>query len=207
MSFSNWRELACLCQVSERRSGQHSSAPRHMAKTRLSSEVQKFRRSWVSTHSKMEQQRGNMCDICGCVYHWEMFFHNHLRDVHGIPTKRSKRSFLLKTNKALLESYYHNVWYRPTLEEIENVAYFLDIKKETVYWWFVNQNKRKWKAPKTKLRKKQDVAGKGCIDRVSHGTLESRKRPKEERNWGERQLDQRPDEQVWKIRNGSHLRM
>ena len=144
----------------------------------------------------MEQQRGNTCDICGCVYHWEMFFHNHLRDVHGIPTKRSKRSFLLKTNKALLESYYHNVCNRPTLEEIENVAYFLDIKKETVYWWFVNQNKRKWKTPKTKLRKKQDVAGKECIDRVSHGR---RKRPRQERNWGERQLDQRPDEQVWKL--------
>ena len=123
-----------------------------------------------------------MCDVCGCVYHWEMFFHNHLRDVHGIPTKKSKRTSLGKTNRALLESYYYNVCKRPTLEEIENVANFLEIKKETVYWWFVNRNKRKQKAPKTGFRKKQDVNGKGRVDRVSPGTLKSGKRPKEERN-------------------------
>ena len=38
--FPNWRELDCLCRVSERRSGQHSSAPRRMAKTCRSSEAQ-----------------------------------------------------------------------------------------------------------------------------------------------------------------------
>ena len=45
-----------------------------------------------------------------------------------------------------------------------------------MYWWFVNHNKRKQKAPKTELRKKQDVDGKGRVYRVSPGTLERGKR-------------------------------
>ena len=98
-----------------------------------------------------------------------MFFHNHLRDVHGIPTKKSKRTSLGTMNKALLETYYHNISKRPTLEEIENVAEFLDIKKETAYWWFVNRNKQKRKAPKTKLSSKPHVDGEGRVDRVSPG--------------------------------------
>ena len=133
----------------------------------------------------MERQRDTtslLCEVCGCVYHWEMFFHNHLRDVHGIPTKKSKRTSLGKTNVALLESYYHNVSKRPSLEEIENVSEFLDIKKETVYWWFVNRNKQNWKACKAKLSSKQHVDGEGRIDRVSPGALEGGKRSEKERN-------------------------
>ena len=72
----------------------------------------------------MEQQLGNTCDVCGCVYHWEMFFHNHLRDVHSIPTKKSKRTSLGKMNKVFLQTYYRHIGKRPTLEEIENVAKF-----------------------------------------------------------------------------------
>ena len=111
-----------------------------------------------------------------------MFFHNHLRNVHGIPTKKSKRTSLGMMNKALLETYYHNVSKRPTLEETENVAKFLDIKKETAYWWFVNRNKQNRKARKTKLSSKRHVDEEGRVDRVSPGALERGKRSEKERN-------------------------
>ena len=147
----------------------------------------------------MERQRDAtslLCEVCGCVYRWEMFFHNHLRDVHGIPTKKSKRKSLGMTNKALLETYYHNVSKRPTLEEIEYVAEFLDIKKGTAYWWFVNRNKQKRKARKTKLSSKRHVDGEGRVDRVSPGALERGKGSEKERDWGKCQLNQRPDVQI-----------
>ena len=156
----------------------------------------------------MERQRDTtslLCEVCGCMYHWEMFFHNHLRDVHGIPTKKSKRTSLGTMNKALLETYYHNVSKRPTLEEIENVAEFLDIKKETAYWWFVNRNKQKRKARKTKLSSKRHVDGEGRVDRVSPGALERGKRSEKERNWGKCQLNQRPDDKIWQIGNRFHF--
>ena len=153
----------------------------------------------------MEQQRGNTCDVCGCVYHWEMFFHNHLRDVHSIPTKKSKRTSLGKTNKAFLQTYYRDISKRPTLEEIENVANFLDIKKENVYWWFVNRNKQNRKAHKAKLSSKRHVDRKGRIDRVSPGALERGKRSKKERNWRKCWLNQRPNVQIRQIGKGYHF--
>lgn len=139
----------------------------------------------LTSHSKMERQREStslLCEVCGCAYHWEMFFHNHLRDVHGIPTKRSKRLVLSQTNIALLKSYYRNICKTPTLEEIENVAKFLDIKKEAVYWWFVNRNKQKRKSSKSKVSSKQHVDGQGRIARVSPGAPQRGKRSQKERN-------------------------
>ena len=90
-----------------------------------------------------------LCEVCGCVYQWEMFFHNHLRTVHGISTKRSKRMKLGKKNTAYLESYYHCVCCRLSLDEIEGVSQILKMKKETIYWWFVNRNKRDRKSIKS----------------------------------------------------------
>ena len=55
-------------------------------------EVVRFRllevASWLSTHSKMERQRDTTSLLCedACTT-GKCFFHNHLRDVHGIPTK------------------------------------------------------------------------------------------------------------------------
>ena len=83
------------------------------------------------------------CQVCGCVYGWEMFFHNHLRDVHGIATKRkTKRMKLSKQNVDCLEGYFNHTCQHPSLEEIELLAKLTDLKKETVYWWFVNRNKK-----------------------------------------------------------------
>ena len=62
--------------------------------------------------------------------------------------------FVILPSLALLVSYYHNAPKRLRLCE------FLDIKKETMYWWFVNRNKQKRKAIKTKLRMKWHVQGK-----------------------------------------------
>ena len=152
-----------------------------------------------------------LCDVCGCVYHWEMFFHNHRRDVHGISTKKSKRTSLATTNKALLETYYRDVCKRPCLEEIEHVAEFLNIKKETVYWWFVNRNKQKRKSIKLKSNRckvssKRHVDGKGRVDRVPPRTLERGKRSEKESDWGKYQLNQRFDKKVRKHGNGTHFR-
>ena len=118
-----------------------------------------------------------LCDVCGCVYQWEMFFHNHIRTVHGISTKRSKRTSLGEKNIAILENYFCNICEKPSLDEIENVAGVMEVKKESIYWWFVNRNKRKRKSIKCKsiLDKsslKQDVHIKGPANRVSSGTLE-----------------------------------
>ena len=94
MSFPNWRKLACLIRVSERRSGQHSSAPRRMAKARQSSEVQIFRRlchdpTLIQIWSVKEATCVTSVDVCTIG---KCFFHNHLRDVHGIPTKKVEES-------------------------------------------------------------------------------------------------------------------
>ena len=115
---------------------------------------------------------GNMsyqCEVCGCVYQWEMFFHNHIRTVHGISIKRSKRTYLGERNITFLENYFCNICEKPSLGEIENLAGVMEVKKETIYWWFVNRNKRQRKSIKRKsmLDKsslKQDVDVKGCVD-------------------------------------------
>ena len=65
--------------------------------------------------------------------------------------------------------------------KIENLAGVKEVKKESIYWWFVNRNKRQRKSIKRKsmLDKsslKQDVDVKGCVDWVSPGTLERGKR-------------------------------
>ena len=70
------------------------------------------------------------CQVCGCVYGWEMFFHNHLRDVHGIATKwKAKRMKLSKQNVDFLEGYFNHTCQHPSLEEIELLAKLTDLKK------------------------------------------------------------------------------
>ena len=112
----------------------------------------------------MEQLWGNMCDVCGCVYHWEMFFHNHLRDVHDIPMRKSKRTSLGKTNRALLESYYYNVCKRPTLEEIEHVAicHMKPKRKQCIggLWIGTNEN---GKLPKLSSERNRMSTGKDVL--------------------------------------------
>ena len=141
-------------------------------------------------HFKARHQVINMsflCNDCGCRYEWKFFFNNHRRTVHGIPTKREKRTYFSDRYVDFLDSYYTAVCDRPSLDEIRGLAHFLDIKKEAVYFWFVNrrQKEKRLKA-NSGLRAvslKQDVDDKRRIDRLSPGTLEGGKRAKEERHW------------------------
>ena len=124
------------------------------------------------------------CEVCGCIYKWEMFFHNHLRDVHGISVGRqkSKKKRLGKENVQFLENYFVDVCNRPCLEEIETLSEFLGIKKETTYWWFVNRIKReKAKSRSPPLTSRKDVGEKGCVDRSAPGVVKGGKGPKEKR--------------------------
>ena len=134
MSFLNLHRLVYLIRVSERQSGQLSSAPRHMAKVCQSSEVQIFRRlhhGWTLIRRWGSQETaGPLCakSADGCTT-GKCFFHNHLRDVHGIPMKKLKRTSMGIKKRSLLETYYYNVCKRTTLEEVENVTKFFWISK------------------------------------------------------------------------------
>ena len=70
------------------------------------------------------------------------------RNVHGIPTRKFKRTTLGQTNRALLESYYYNVFKRPTLGEIEHVAKFLKTKQELCIGGLCVGTNEKGKLPK-----------------------------------------------------------
>ena len=90
------------------------------------------------------------CEKCGAEYEWEMFFHNHLRSKHGVKCSSTSRPRLDSKYRDFLDSYY-NIKPRPNLDHIKELAVFLDVKKETVYWWFFNRQqfeKRKHKIPK-----------------------------------------------------------
>ena len=106
--------------------------------------------------------------------------------MHGIPTKREKRTYFSDRYVDFLDSYYTAVCDRPSLDEIRGLAHFLDIKKEAVYFWFVNRRqKEKHLKANSGLRAvslKQDVDDKRRIDGLSPGTLEGGKRAKEERH-------------------------
>ena len=87
-----------------------------------------------------------------------------------------------KKSVAFLEGYYTGVCDRPTLDEIQNLGKFLGIRKESIYWWFVNRNKRqKTKTQAESSSVKQDVKHKGRIDRVPLGVVEGRKKQVEKR--------------------------
>ena len=138
------------------------------------------------------RHRGEMsflCNDCGCTYEWENVFNNHRRTVHGIPAKRGKRTHFSDRYVDFLDSYYTAVCDRPTLERIRGLAHFLGIKKEAVYFWFVNRRqKEKCLKASSEFRAislNQDVDDERRVDRFPRGTLEGRKGAKEERNWGQ----------------------
>lgn len=140
-----------------------------------------------------------LCEVCGCIYKWEMFFHNHLRDVHGIPVGRQKRKKqrLRIENLLFLEKYFVDVCNRPCLEEIETLSEFLGIKKETAYWWFVNRIKKekaKSRSPSITLRK--DVVEKGRVDRTAPRVVKRGKGTKEKRVRREQQHDKTSQSEI-----------
>ena len=84
-----------------------------------------------------------LCEICGLQYEWEMFFNNHMRNVHSIKKKCKERILLNKKAKDFLDGYYTNICEEPSLDEIKELAKFLDVKKECVYWWFFNRRRKR----------------------------------------------------------------
>ena len=45
-------------------------------------------------------------------------------------------------SSAFLDGYYCCTCDYPSLEEMKELAKFIGVKKETVYWWFVNRRKK-----------------------------------------------------------------
>ena len=76
-----------------------------------------------------------------------MFFNNHMRSVHHVKVTKKPSSLFKLQQRDFLKLYFKEVCKRPTLDTIKHLANFLGVKKESVYWWFFNQNK--------KFRKKQ----------------------------------------------------
>ena len=83
-----------------------------------------------------------LCDKCGHVYEWEMFFNNHMRAAHQVKVNTSQRGVLADDIKKFLEYYFHHICANPTLDEIRELSEDLEVKKEQIYWWFVNYRKR-----------------------------------------------------------------
>ena len=83
-----------------------------------------------------------LCDKCGYVYEWEMFFNNHMRAVHQVKVNTIQRDALPKDITKFLEYYFHHICANPTLDEIRELSEDLEVKKEQIYWWFVNYRKR-----------------------------------------------------------------
>ena len=81
------------------------------------------------------------CDACGAIYEWEMFFNNHRRSVHHIKVITKPKTLLTSDEKSFLRSYF-NTCKTPALDQIKYLASFLDIQKESIYWWFINENKK-----------------------------------------------------------------
>ena len=79
------------------------------------------------------------CDICGCVYEWEMYYNNHLRNRHGIRIKRKRTIRLKKQQREFLNNYFTCDCNKPSLEDVAELSRLMNIKKETVYWWFNNR--------------------------------------------------------------------
>ena len=77
-------------------------------------------------------------------YEWKMFYHNHMRTTHQTKAVKPVRRLLSRSQKDFLENYFDTVCPHPNLDEIKGLAQSIDARKESVYWWFFNQRKRKF---------------------------------------------------------------
>lgn len=89
-----------------------------------------------------QDNMSRVCHVCGAVYEWDMYFHNHLRTVHGIRCGFVQRARLGTKSMDFLDAFFCNMNSNPDLKQIEDLAKFLDVKKESVYWWFFNRRQR-----------------------------------------------------------------
>jgi hypothetical protein len=106
-----------------------------------------------------------------------------MRTRHNVKCERKSVTRLSKRSKTFLEDYFECICNQPSLQEIEELAKFINVKKEIVYWWFTNK-RRKQKAYKQVKKEnpvslKQDVDGEGSHDRVLDGLDQGRKGKKE----------------------------
>ena len=65
-----------------------------------------------------------------------------MRAMHGIKAVKPVRKLLSRAHKDFLEQYYDTVSIQPHLDEIKSLAQSINVKKESVYWWFFNRRKR-----------------------------------------------------------------
>ena len=121
-----------------------------------------------------------------------------MRMVHRVKVNTIQRSVLADDIKNFLEYYFHHICTNPTLDEIRELSEDIEVKKEQIYWWFVNYRKRnkKHKQKCNEIRKNRSpikrVVGKkttsqdGFIGRGGHdasvplATSKGRKREKKE---------------------------
>ena len=77
-----------------------------------------------------------------------------MRTVHKLMVDKGSESNLKEKHRNFLKIYFQTICDRPNLEEIKNVAQFLDVEKESVYWWFFNQRCKQKRISKEQKRVK-----------------------------------------------------
>ena len=80
-----------------------------------------------------------VCEFCKCTYEWGMYYNNHMKMRHNSKIEKRKKVPLTLEQKTILLYYFKNVSDRPKLSEIKKLAESINMKKESVYWWFHNQ--------------------------------------------------------------------
>ena len=77
-----------------------------------------------------------------------------MRNRHNSRVESFKKIKLTNNQKQFLLNYYENVSDHPSLGQIKALAESINIKKETVYWWFHNQ-RYKIMRQQLKIKKEQ----------------------------------------------------
>ena len=89
-----------------------------------------------------------------------------MRSVHKVKPGKSPRCGLPVDNRNFLIYYYDHICDNPTLDEIKVIAEDLQVKKETIYWWFVNYRKRS----KKRMQKSEEIRkNRSVIKRAKDG--------------------------------------
>ena len=107
-----------------------------------------------------------LCDKCKFVYEWEMFYNNHMRSVHKVKTSKRARCVMSVDIRNFLKHYYSHICENPTLDEIKVIAEDLGVKKENIYWWFVNYRRHSKKHTRESGEKRKNSS---TIKRVKGG--------------------------------------
>ena len=123
-----------------------------------------------------------LCEKCGYVYDWEMFFNNHMRIVHGVKVSNSRQGALPLHIKTFLNYYYYHICEKPSLEEIKELSEDLEVKKEQIYWWFFNQRRKRFKDGEKAKRHEGKVSPSRRLVKTVRGGKETEKRKSAKNN-------------------------